>query len=414
MSNFNHAKFIKRQLLDTITPYFKHKQIILITGSRQVGKTTLIQHIFSQISKNKKCIFLSFEKHTDLEIFENDIENFKKLYVDNYDVIFIDEFQYAKNVDQKLKYLYDSTGKKFIITGSSSLDSQNIGKYLVGRLYSFVLNPVSFREYLQFIDNSLFMMLPNSINFLHDPIKSASIKNQINKHFQDYLIYGGYPQVVTTPNKLERKTVLSSIVDNYLLKDIRSLLQLATDRQLLHLAKLLSFQIGNLISYTELSNSTGLSFQQVKEHLNILQSTFIIKLITPYYQNKRTEVVKNPKIYFTDLGFRNYLIDNFLPIPNRSDIGALAENYILNTQTKKVNFWRTKNQAEVDFIVNGNQSIPIEVKYKPLSSNLTITKSLSSYIDKYHPKTVYITTSDNFQIRQIKQTTIKFIPIFYF
>lgn len=426
--NNNPAKIYQRDLLDKIDPFLNTREIIAIIGSRQVGKTTLLKVIFEKLSKKQKCLFLTFENRSDLEIFDTDIENFKKLYCENYQVIFIDEFQYANDAGAKIKFLYDTTKVKFFITGSSSLEVKEAGKYLVGRVFSFHLSSFSFSEYLTAVDQPLFKLVKSGFDIvnnilsvaktvdLHDPVKSQTLQSKLQYYFEQYLVFGGYPRVVASVENLEKIQVLSSIIDNYLLREIRSLLHLATENELLNLAKFLSLQTANLISVTELSNSTNLNFKEVKKHLQILQQTYILDLLYPYYRNRRTEIVKNPKIFFLDNGFRNKMIDNFNDLTKRTDSGALAENFVFNSLKSdgvRVNFWRSKSQAEVDFVIEkAGEIIPIEVKYSPLGKKV-IGKSLFSFINKYHPKKAIITSSGDFGKRQVNQTIVYFVPIFY-
>ncbi len=422
-----NSKYYQRDLLKRIKPYYKVKEIIAILGSRQVGKTTLLNMIFKDLSRDKKCLFLTFESRSDLEIFQTDIESFKKLYCAKHEVIFIDEFQYAKDAGQKLKYLFDTTNVKFFISGSSSLEIKNAGKYLVGRVFTFYLNPFSFSEYLRVKDPAIFKLSEESFTacsriFLglgglpENIIKSQSILERLRVLFEDYLIFGGYPRIVTAKDQEEKKLVLESILDNYLLREIRSLLHLATENALLSLARFLSLQIGNLISYNELSNVTQTPITSIRKHLKILEQTLITGLIFPYFTNKRVELVKTPKVYFLDNGFRNKMIDNFTESTKRSDIGALAENFVFNVLRNyegKLNFWRTKSQAEVDFCLEkGGQIIPVEVKYSPLGKKI-LGKSLVSFIKKYKPQITIITTNGEFGVREIEKTKVIFMPIFF-
>ncbi len=428
--NNNPAKIYKRGLFEQIKPYFKSREIVAIIGSRQVGKTTLLQAIFDDLSKKKRCLFLTFENRSELEIFETDIENFKKLYCENYQVIFIDEFQYAKDAGAKLKFLYDTTPVKFFITGSSSLEVKEAGKFLVGRIFSFYLNSFSFLEYLMAVDQPLLKIIKANFDIVNnillssdgdleipDPIKSQVIKNKLQSLFEEYLIFGGYPRVISASNEPEKIQVLSSIIDNYLLREIRSLLHLATENELLNLARFLSLQNANLISYAELSNLTSLSFKEIKKHLQILEQTLILKLVYPYFKNKRTELSKNPKVFFLDNGFRNKIIDNFSHLARRTDGGALAENFVFNTLRGKdlsgLHFWRSKSQAEVDFVIEkAGLVLPIEVKYSRLGNKI-LGKSFFSFINKYHPQKAIITTTDDFEKRLVGETTVYFVPIFY-
>jgi uncharacterized protein len=190
---------------------------------------------------------------------------------------------------------------------------------------------------------------------------------------------------------------------------------LATDQELEKLGKLLAGQIGNIIKYQELSGSSGLTHKELKKHLNILEKTYIISLVSPFFTNKRTELVKNPKVYFEDLGLRNFSLTDFRFPDFRNDTGCLVENHSFNLLKmffgSNVKYWRTKAKAEVDFVIEKEQAVfPIEIKY---TSKRTVGKSLYSFIEKFNPPTALVLTKDYISEEMIKNTKIKFIPIIY-
>ena len=142
--------YIPRELEQKIRKYLNKREIVAVVGPRQCGKTTLIKHIFKDLSK---AIFLDFEDRKVLALFDNDIESFVELYVKNYDYLFIDEFQYSKEGGTRLKYIFDNNKIKIIISGSSvsEISIQSI-KYLVGRIFIFNLYTLSFSEFLYYKD----------------------------------------------------------------------------------------------------------------------------------------------------------------------------------------------------------------------------------------------------------------------
>jgi len=413
--------YIHRELENLIKPFLKRKEVLAIIGSRQVGKTTFLEYLASQFKKEGKLVkFITFERRSDLELFDN-IEDFKDFHK-KYQIVIIDEFQYAKQGGQKLKYLFDTTKTKYIISGSSSLDIKfQTGKYMVGRMFKFMLWPFSFREYLSWENEELYKLLisrvPNVFSLPMKKVFGSEINSQLEKVFERYLISGGYPAVVLAKSQQEKEKILESILDNYLLKDIRNLLQLATENELIRLIKFLATQIGNLINYKELSSSSGLNYKELLRHLEILKQTYIIDLIRPYFTNKRTEITKNPKVYFIDTGFKNLVLSDFRKLDQRKNIGNLVENYVFMALKRKsngfqnINFWRTKSKAEIDFIIQKeNKVIPIEVKYslKPI-----IGKSIYSFIEKFSPPQGFIFTKGCTEETKIKNCRIKFIPVYY-
>ena len=414
--------YIHRTLEEQMTPLLSRKEAIAIVGPRQAGKTTLLLHLKESLTQQKhKVKYLTFDNRADLELFQDSIDSFKALHKD-YDSIIIDEFHYAKEGGEKLKYLYDTTRVKFIISGSSSLElTFQTGKYMVGRMFTLHLWPFSFKEYISIKDKDLHRLLIENKEDLFDTASPKFLDNQINKrienYFREYIIFGGYPAPALESDLEIKKQLLASILNNYLLKDIKSLLSLITDQELVNLSKFLATQIGNLINYQELSSASGLSVVNVKKHLKILEETYILTIIKPFFTNKRLELIKTPKVYFHDTGFRNLIMENFNPLEIRGDKGALIENFVCTHLLLRqgafspLHFWRTKSQAEVDFVIQTGESVvPVEVK---CSETPSIGKSLYSFIDKFSPEKAFVLTMGYTDIRIIGKTTVIFAPVYY-
>lgn len=398
--------YIERFLENKILKYLNRKEIIAVIGARQCGKTTMLRHVFETL---KNALFIDFEDREKLELFTEDIDSFIELYVKNYNYLFIDEFQYAREGGKQLKYIYDNNNTKIIISGSSAteLSIQSI-KYLVGRIFVFNLYPLSFEEYLNCKEKEIYSKI-----YLKQKFSDAMI-NKINKHYDKFVIYGGYPRVVLTEDSEEKETVLKNIYNTYFLKEIKEILNLNTDYKLSKLINALALQTNNMISYGELSGISGFKYNEIVEHLNILQKTFICSEYRPYHKNKRTELVKTPKIFFFDNGLSNVVIKNFQGINKRTDEGMLNENFVAAELVKKdieFNYWRTKSKAEVDFIIRKDSRIyPIEVK-----SNLNrkkITKSFASFIISYDPKEGIVLSKNILGNKKYEKTNVKFAPIF--
>ena len=280
--------------------------------------------------------------------------------------------------------------------------------------------PFSFREFLSARDREIFNILPDKTgwNLFEFEIKNSfgqEINDRLIKLFEEYIIFGGYPAVVLSESNQEKEKVLESIYSKYLLKDIKDLLRLATDSELERLGKFLAGQVGSIIKYQELSNASGLNYKELKKHLNILEKTYIISLASPFFTNKKTELVKNPKVYFKDLGLRDYSLTDFRDFSVRNDIGSMIENYGYNLLVGifggNIKYWRTKAKAEVDFVVEKEQAAyPIEIKY---SSKRIVGKSLFSFIEKFNPPVAVVLTKDYIGEEIVNKTKIKFIPIIY-
>jgi hypothetical protein len=397
--------YIKRFLEKKVMNYLDRKEIIAIVGARQCGKTTLIKHIYDQLENTE---FISFEDREVLELFSQDIKGFVELYVKDNKYLFIDEFQYAKKGGKQLKYIYDTFDIKIIISGSSApdLSIQSI-KYLVGRIFVLNLYPLSFEEFLSFKDDKLFKLYFNGK-------LSKPIIDNINQFYNEFVIYGGYPSVVLAEDKEAKIEVLRNIYNTYFLKEIKEILQLTEDFKLSKLIKVLALQLGGIVNYHELSQSIGFNYKELLNQLNILKKTFICIESNPFFTNKKKEITKSPKLFFLDNGFRNMVIKNFQNLKDRSDIGALNENFIASELIKQeieLKYWRTKAKAEVDFIVEQEGDIfPLEVK-----SNLSetkITRSYRNFLEEYKPKKGFIFSKDLLKNKKISNINIGFYPLF--
>jgi len=394
--------YINRILEKELLKYINKREILAVIGSRQCGKTTLLKHIFSSL---KDAVFLDFGDRQTLELFTEDTDSFISLYVKKYRYVFIDEFQYAKDGGKILKYIYDSSKTKLIISGSSAteLSIQSI-KHLVGRIFVFNLHPLSFEEYISYKNPDLLKVMRTEI--------SSALAKKIMPFFHDFCIYGGYPRVVLADDNEEKEVILRNIYSTYFLKEIKETLNLPSDYKLSRLLNALSLQIGNMINYNELSSLTGFRHPELLSYLNILEKTFICIRSRPYYTNKRTELVKSPKIFFYDNGFRNIVLKNFQPLENRQDKGSLYENFAATELAKKqleIRYWRTKSKAEIDFIVEKNgRIIPIEIK----SAIPKITKSMLSFIEHYRPKKAIVLSEHSSSKKSIKNTHVISAPVF--
>ncbi|MFA5986079.1 MAG: ATP-binding protein [Parcubacteria group bacterium] len=409
--------YIERKIEPLILDYLGKREILAIVGPRQSGKTTLLKKIQGQLENS---IFLNFEDRDDLELFEQDIKGFAKKYF-HHKYIFIDEFQYSKNGGKLLKYLFDTFPEnKIIISGSSTIDlTIHAIKYLVGRVFVFNLYQLDFEEFLRFRDGNLFKIYEENkkiVDLKNNKVGtldvSKNINGQMNNILEEFIIWGGYPRVVLAEDMKEKEMILKNIYNTYFLRDVKDLLGLADDFRLSRLLRALSVQIGQLIAYNELGNISGYDYITLKKYINILEKTFICKTIRPFFVNKRTEIVKNPKVYFFDTGLRNYVIDDFNKLENRLDKGFLYENFIATQFIKKdmeMNFWRTKTGAEVDFVIDANnEKIPLESKSG--FSSAKISKSLTSFIREYNPRCAVIANESSIEIEKKSKTQIYLLP----
>lgn len=431
---------IKRDLIETLSLFLKRKEFISIVGPRQSGKSTFLEmlkdYLCNELKVKKSMIqVLTFEDRRLLAQFEADPVAFVNSYIPtNPDSVFylmIDEFQYSINGGQKLKLIYDTIKNvRIFITGSSSLDIKaQASRFMVGRLLNFYLFPFNFGEFLKAKNKRLERIYyQNNKEVFGLLFKEGMLKEkrgidvfseEMITLYEEFCIWGGYPAVILSKNENERKKVLADIYNGYVLKDIRTLLELATENNLYLLSQYLATQTGNIVVYQRLCQSSGLDHRNLKKHLSILRETFICREIKPFFKNRQKELSKNPKIYFMDMGFRNNLMENMISLEKRSDAGAIIENGVfirlneLCENMEKINFWRTKAGAEVDFVLHVRDNImPVEVKYSNFNSE-KISKSLASFIDSFKPGYAVVLTKNYWGLSRRDKTKIFFVPVYY-
>jgi predicted AAA+ superfamily ATPase len=337
--------YIYRFQEEKIRGLLKTPEIIAVTGPRQAGKTTLILHILKTLPN---VVSYTFDNIQMAKQFTDSPDSFFDRYMQGKSIVFLDEIQYIPNSGKILKYLYDTKkGVKIIVSGSSApeISLQSL-KYLVGRVSVIEVLPLSLSEYINYRDSKLFEMISTGKD-------TRVFTADLQKFTSEYMMYGGYPRVVIADNHDEKLTIIQNITQTLLLKEIRDIAGMADNDKLKKLIKSLALMQGGLIEYKKLSELTGYSFDSVKKYITILEQTYIIHKVTPYYTNKLKEMVKSPKIYFFDQGIRNYMIDDFRDHDLRLDKGGMLEALTANSLQKKQNplyFWRSKTGLEADFI----------------------------------------------------------------
>ncbi len=368
--------------------------ITILMGARQTGKTSLLK---TQKTNLPAVMFdgqlpetnLLFSKVTDI------IEILKiKLNEEISGLLIIDEFQMINNISSTLKILVDNYKQlKILCSGSSSLDIvQKVEESLAGRVRMLNIYSLSFSESILFNDADLFneyekYTIKTSINV---------VSNEIKNKLDEQLVFGGMPRVNLVKDPKEKIQILNDIYKTYLLRDVKTYVKNKDSVGFNKLLRLLALQIGSLVNINELSRNAGLSYNRCEEYIYLLEQMYIIKLIEPYATNQRKVIKKMKKVFFLDLGIRNIIIQNFNDSEFRNDNGALFENFVYLELLKKIdsyasiNFYRTRDGVEVDFIVNNMfEKISFEVKYKKLQKPV-IYKGLMNFNKLENIKKSYV------------------------
>jgi hypothetical protein len=405
------SDYIQREIEPQIHQFLTDQEILVLRGPRQAGKTTLLkkigQKLTKQYSPEQVCLF-TFEDQIVKELFVKDPQQFIQHYlIDDKPIFFLlDEVQYIKEAGKILKLIYDVFPQvKLIVTGSSSLDLNQLGRYLVGRAIYFEIYPFSFAEYLKVSDQKLLKEYrQHQFSWRNPkPVKSLFIKH-LNQHLRQYLTYGGYPRVVLEPSLDKKQILLRNIYSTYVEKDVASLFGPKYKNKLSEVLQYLGASLGQMVQYQSICQAVGIRHDQLKQTLDILEQTYLIKQLKPFYKNQVTELRKNPKFYFIDPGMRNVLLHKFEF--DQIEHGHLLENYVMQRLiADEIKYWRTTAKAEVDFVLAQKQ-IPIEVK-----TNTKITKSMRSFIETYQPEIAVVTDMQQSGLTTVDKTQVYTVPV---
>lgn len=342
----------RRHLDIALARHFEtYKEVLVLLGARQVGKTTILKKIFP------KAQYLSVDtepirealNHYDPAVYRQIIKPYSSHVV-------IDEIHKLADPGRAAKIFYDQMPEfKLIITGSSSFNIKNkASESLAGRKIEYHLYPLTFSEFLvqrEVVPDFSYLFLNKFESKKAYPFDLVALLNNV-------LIYGLYPVTISRPSD---STYLSNLVDSVIFKDLLDLQLISNRMGALNLLKLLAHQIGSLVNYSELASRLGIDTKTVGRYIDLFEQSYILFRLLPYAKKGRDEIGKMPKIYFYDLGLRNALIENFQPIGTRADVGGLFENFIISEVLKSnyygnfgyhLNYWRTKQGSEVDLVLS--------------------------------------------------------------
>jgi predicted AAA+ superfamily ATPase len=347
----------------------------LLTGARQVGKTTLLKYLFQNISD---VLWMNGDEPDIRSLFENISSTRLKSVLGEKKYVVIDEAQRISDIGLKLKLITDQMPEiQLIVTGSSSLDlANNLNEPLTGRKWEYKMYPLSFGEMVTH----------------HGLLEEKRL-------ISHRLVYGYYPDVVNHPGS--EKEILKQLSDSYLYKDILMWEQIKRPEKLLKLLQALAFQVSSQVSYNELGQLCGLDSKTIEKYILLLEQCYIIFRLGSFSRNLRNELKNSKKIYFYDNGIRNALIADFNIAEQRMDVGALWENFLVSERKKQLEyamlwrnswFWRTVSQNEIDYIEEGDGQIQaFEFKWNPK----TKYKLPKSFAESYPHATFQVVHPEN-------------------
>lgn len=328
--------YIPQKQLENLKSLLAPGKVVVIYGPRRCGKTTLLQRFLEELGES--YLFVNGEDIAVRDYLQSQSIPKLKSFVGKHHFVVIDEAQKIPQIGLNLKLIVDHIPDiRVVATGSSSFDlAHEVGEPLTGRKYTLRLYPLAQLE-LQHIEQRF----------------------ETEARLESRLIYGSYPEVITSDDNAQRERYLKEIVNSYLYKDILELEGLRQSDKIIRILQLLAFQIGREVSISELGSQIGMSKNTVDKYLELLEKTFVLYRLSGFSRNLRKEVTKNHRFYFLDVGIRNALINNFNTLSLRNDVGMLWENYLMIERLKRQEylnqatnfyFWRTYDQKEIDLV----------------------------------------------------------------
>lgn len=360
-----------RKIYPKLLSHAQSSLVTVLTGMRRTGKTTLVKQLLADIP-NKNALYLDLQRPDNRELFQQ--KNYDAIYEafvsrglskETSMAVVLDEIQLAPDSPSAIKYLSDHRKVKFIVTGSSSYYLKNLfSESLSGRKKTFDLFPLDFGEFLTF-KNLTF----TSSDWQEKPFNKLEY-DRLSSYYEEYIRFGGFPQVVLAPSEEDKRDILSDIMSSYVNIDIRSLADFSDERNLYSLAKLLAGRVGSRVEYSTLSRLIGLSRTTVTNYISFFEQTYLIRTIPVFTRSLKQEIVKSRKLYFCDTGLANSLAE--------LSSGAQFENTLFNQLSRigVIQYYALKTGNEIDFILNGN--LAIEAKETPTESDLTTLSRLST------------------------------------
>jgi predicted AAA+ superfamily ATPase len=384
---------LKRELYFAILPQLYHKNAIVITGMRQVGKTTLMRQLYDDFEG--KRLWYDLDNPLDQMVFEHPDYNF--IYSELVGrsgfksgerlLVCIDEIQNLPEITKIIKYLIDYYGVKFILTGSSNYYLRNLfPESLSGRKFLYILPVLSYREFLFFNQQITEDQLIQNIEEAVQPKSKVNIL--LRKELYDcYLEFGGFPEVVLTKDRETKRLILKNIFASFFEKDIKVFSELKEVRELRDLLLLLATRNGNMVDITKLSSEIGINRVKLYNYMEFLEGIFFLKLLPKYSKSMDRSVAGGKKVYFSDTGILNLLA--------KVTDGQLFEVAVANQLAYygELSFYNKRNTSEIDFILN--KEIAFEVKQKAIASDYKKLQNLANEIGIERHYVITKNLSDN-------------------
>lgn len=363
----------QRKIFNELQKHLSSKRHTILVGPRQTGKTTLLKQLRNYCNEQGwPTVYLDLE-HQDirdeLDKMPGNIFLYAPLTQERV-YLFIDEIQKLKDPSNFLKQIYDdwkdTNRVKIVATGSSAfyMDAK-FNDSLAGRKRVFRLYTCDFEEYLMLGGKE--EMLEEVRRLQTSPEAKSTILPLLQRELYEYIRFGGYPDVVTETEEEEKIDILKDLRDSFVKKDIEDA-GIKDEDAFYRLMRILASQVGGLTNNTELGKMLRMKNETVVKYMDVMEKSFHIVRVKPFFRNLEKELVKMPMTYFLDSGMRNVLLNNFQPLILSPDMGKTWENQAFRFLVDKygvdeIRFWRTTDKKEVDFVLPmQNPPLAYEVK----------------------------------------------------
>lgn len=355
---FTTKMIVARSSYESLVLHLQQKQVTVITGMRRVGKSTAVHYLLEKVAHNNK-IYFDCERVEIRVLFRRpDYESIiEELQLSGLNfsapcVIAIDEIQLVESLPSFIKYVYDTYKVKFIVTGSSSYYMRNqFSESLAGRKKIFEIYPLSFSEFLHFKKKAA-----NNQEKYAWQLYNKAWYNRFKKLYEEYIRFGGFPEVVLQLKIKNKEDLLRDIINSYVELDVKLLADFSVSEALYKLVKLLAARVGSKVDYSKLASLTGINRQKITSYIQLLEHTYLIYLVRPFTRNIDKEISQQPKLYFADTGILNILAGSQI------SGGQIFENCIA-AQLKPLGvlqYFQKKTGQEIDFIFDGKSAIEVK------------------------------------------------------
>lgn len=360
----------KRQIWSKLAKEIHTDEVIVITGPRQVGKTTTLKWLLDQIDDDNK-IYFDLGNIVNRELFEvknydsliNELQH-KGLSFDKKLYIVLDEIQLLPNLPSIVKYLYDHYKIKFFLSGSSSYYIKNrFSESMAGRKVIYEMLPLTFQEFLDFrgVEYKLFEEFPWKVDF------SEPLYLQLKTYYQEYVRYGGLPRVVLTQDVDRKRQLTEEIFSSYIDIDVQALADFKSTKDLRQVIKLLASRIGNKLNVSEIANITGLSRITIDGYIEFLEQTYLIATTPAFSRSEDTKAKLQKKVYFVDTGIANVCAD--LSSGSRFE-NTVRHQLVSWAKNGEISYFSDR-EGEIDFIFHDGKNLgAVEVKQTPTNRDL--------------------------------------------